>query len=150
MSGIARPALVLGLAGVLPFVWGGATVLSPGLEGWGQAIVGPRLVGQPALIAYGSVILSFMSGVLWGFAARGAEARWTGYAASVLPALWVFFMVGGGPENALSALLAGFVALFALDVQFALWGLVPGWWVRFRALLTALVLPCLAVGLWLG
>jgi hypothetical protein len=150
MSAIPRPALILGLAGVLPFLWGAATVLSPGLADLGRAVVGQRLVGVPGLIAYGIVILCFMSGVLWGFAAKGAEHQWRGYGLSVLPALWVFFMVGGGPGQALSALLVGFLVLLVLDAQFAGWGLVPRWWMRLRLMLTAGVVACLAVGMVAG
>jgi hypothetical protein len=147
---IPRPALILGLAGLLPFLWGVATVLSPGLADLGRGIVGQRLVEVPSLIAYGTVILCFMSGVLWGFAAKGAEHQWRGYGLSVLPALWVFFMVGGGPGQALSALLVGFLVLLVLDMQFAGWGLVPRWWMRLRLMLTAGVVACLAVGMVAG
>lgn len=147
---IPRPALVLGLAGLLPFVWGVATLLIPALNSLTLNTIGPRFTGPYVLISYGSVILSFMSGVLWGFAARGAEARYSGYALSVLPALWVFFMVGGGASQALSALLVGYLALLRVDWQFSVWGLTPPWWMRLRLILTAGVVLALALGLWLG
>jgi hypothetical protein len=141
--------LALGLAGLLPFGWGAVTVLSPDLADLTRRLVSPRLAGQYLLAAYGIVILSFMSGVLWGFATRAEGALATrGYALSVLPALWTFFMVGGGPQAALSALAVGFLGVFTLDVQFARWGLVPQWWLRLRALLTAVVMVCLMVGLY--
>ena len=141
--------LALGLAGLLPFIWGALTVLVPDLADWARAALSPRMAGQYVLAAYGIVILSFMSGVLWGFAAR-AEGRLAarGFALSVLPALWAFFMVGGGPEAALSALMVGFVGVFVLDVQFARWGLVPPWWLRLRLVLTTVVLLCLLAGLY--
>lgn len=160
---IPRSALMLGLAGLLPFFWGAATTLSVGLADMAVGLLGPRLVGPSILITYGVVILSFMSGVLWGFVAQtpphlsdkdiaGVDRTpaWRGYAASVCPALWAFFMVSGPTGEALSALLAGFVALFALDVQFSLWGLAPAWWLRLRVMLTAGVVGCLAIGLWGG
>lgn len=147
---IPRAALALGLAGLLPFGWGVATVLIPALNELTLATLGPRFAGTAVLISYGSVILSFMSGVLWGFAARGAESQYRGYALSVLPALWVFFMVGGGPSQALSALLVGYLALLRIDWQFSAWGLTPGWWMRLRLILTAGVVLALALGLWLG
>jgi hypothetical protein len=145
---IPRPALLLGLAGLLPFLWGAATSLSPELADWGRGLVGQRLVGQPGLVAYGTVILCFMSGVLWGFAARAEPQRAMPYALSVLPALWVFLAVGGGAESALSALLLGFVALLVFDLQFRLWGLAPDWWMRLRLILTAAVVACLGAGLY--
>jgi len=147
---IPRPALLLGLSGLLPFLWGLGTLLSPTLHQLTLDTIGPRFVGPYVLIAYGTVILSFMSGVLWGFAAKGAEHQKRGYALSVLPALWAFFMVGGGAAAALSALVTGFVALLALDMQFSVWGLTPQWWMRLRLILTAGVVGCLVAGLMLG
>ncbi|MGY6547438.1 MAG: DUF3429 domain-containing protein [Roseinatronobacter sp.] len=151
-ASIPRPALLLGLAGLLPFLWGLGTMLLPALEGVTLATIGPRFTGPFVLISYGSVILSFMSGVLWGFAAQGSDTdqRWTGYALSTLPALWVFFMVGGGPGQALSALIVGYIVLLRLDWQFSAWGLTPPWWMRLRLLLTAAVLLALVLGFWLG
>ncbi len=147
---IPRPALALGLAGLLPFLWGVGTLVVPGLAQLTLDLIGPRFIGPYVLIAYGTVILCFMSGVLWGFAARGAEQSWLGYALSVGPALWAFFFVGGGAAQALWALLTGFVVLLVIDQQFSLWGLTPRWWMRLRALLTGAVVICLALGLWLG
>lgn len=144
MKRIPLPALALGLAGLLPFFWGAATVLLPGLAEAAMQLVGPRFIGPYVLIAYGLVILCFLSGALWGFASRGDG--WTGYALSVLPALWAFFTVGGGPERALPALIAGFLALLLLDGKFARAGLAPEWWMSLRIPLTAGVVFSLIVG----
>ena len=146
MTDIPRAPLLLGLAGLVPFVWGAATVLSPTLSGLGQQYLGPRFVGPYVQLFYGSVILSFMSGVLWGFAtkASGAQAA-TGYALSVIPALWAFFMTGGGPTSASLNLIVGFAGLLMLDFAFSRWGLTPSWWMQLRILLTAIVVACLTV-----
>lgn len=144
---IPRPALLLGLAGLLPFLWGLGTLIAPPLHALTLQTLGPRFTGPYVLIAYGTVILSFMSGVLWGFAAKGAEHQWRGYALSVAPALWAFFMVGGGAQAALSALITGFIVLLVIDLQFSLWGLTPRWWMKLRLILTAGVVACLA-GAW--
>ena len=69
----------------------------------------------------------------------------TGYALSVLPALWAFFMVGGGPVSAAINLAAGFLALLALDYMFWKQGLAPQWWMQLRILLTVVVLACLVL-----
>ncbi|MDU8912754.1 DUF3429 domain-containing protein [Aestuariicoccus sp. MJ-SS9] len=147
MRQIPRSALILGLAGVIPFAWGALTLLSDGAASWGQANLGARFIGPYVQLFYGSVILSFMSGVLWGFAtkAQGGRAA-TGYALSVIPALWAFFMTGGGPVSAGMNLIFGFLGLLLLDWAFWRWGLAPEWWMRLRGLLTALVVACLAVG----
>ena len=148
MTAIPRAALTLGLAGLLPFAFGAATVLSPALFDWAVNTVGPRFAGPYVLIAYGTVILCFMAGVLWGFATKAEGRRAAlGYGLSVLPALWAFLFVGGGAAQAISALLVGFLALITLDLQFLLWRLVPPWWLRLRLMLTAGVVICLLAGL---
>ncbi len=145
MTQIPRAALLLGLAGLLPFGWGVMTMWMPQVGQWAALNIGPRFVGPYVSLSYGTVILAFMSGVLWGFATR-AEGRAASacYALSVLPALWAFFMVGNGPVAAATSLAIGFIALLVLDWQFWSLGLAPKWWLQLRSLLTAGVLLCLA------
>ena len=68
MNTIPRSALFLGLAGLLPFLWGAATVISPGIAAWGQTNLSGRFIGPYVQLFYGAIFLSFMSVVLWGFA----------------------------------------------------------------------------------
>ena len=150
MTQVPRSALLLGLAGLIPFVWGALSYQSAELGDWGVAVLGPRFVGPYVQLFYGSVILSFMSGVLWGFATRAKDARaTTGYALSVIPALWAFFMTGGGPVSAATNLIFGFLGLLILDYAFWMWNLAPPWWMRLRVMLTAIVVVCLSVGVFL-
>lgn len=148
MQAIPKSALALGLAGLVPFLWGAATQLSPVLAAWGGSWLGPLFMGTYLSLTYGTVILSFMSGVLWGFATKtsGTEAA-IGYALSVIPALWAFFMVNGDPADAAINLAAGFVGLLMLDWHFWKLGAAPDWWLRLRLGLTAVVLACLTVAI---
>lgn len=139
---IPRAPFILGLAGLLPFLWGAATMLVPGLAEWGVRTIGPRFVGPFVLLNYGTIILAFMSGVLWGFATR-REGNPADYALSVIPALWVFFTVGAGPVSSAVYLIAGFLGLLLLDAHFVRAGLAPSWWMRLRLVLTAGVVICL-------
>lgn len=147
MMRIPAAPLLLGLSGLIPFVWGAVTVAVPNLSQWSGETLGWRLTGYYLLQGYGIVILAFMSGVIWGFATRatGTVAA-TGYAFSVLPALWAFFMGTGAPGPALIALGAGFIALLMLDWMFWSHGLAPEWWMSLRILLTGFVVVCLGVG----
>ena len=148
MTQIPRAALLLGLAGLIPFVWGALTASFPALAIWSVAHIGPRFTGPYVGLFYGAVILAFMSGVLWGFATRATGAVATsGYALSVIPALWAFFMTGGGPTSAGTYLIAGFIGLLGLDWLFWKQGLAPGWWLHLRLPLTVIVVACLAVPL---
>lgn len=146
MEPIPKTALILGVAGLIPFVWGAASALSPAIAAWGGRFMGPLFLGHYVSLTYGTVILSFMSGVLWGFAtkAQGPEAA-VGYILSVTPALWAFFMVNGAAGDAAVNLFAGFLGLLLLDWHFWKMGTAPDWWLRLRAGLTLGVLACLLV-----
>ncbi|MCY4179181.1 MAG: DUF3429 domain-containing protein [Litoreibacter sp.] len=141
---IPRAPLLLGLAGLLPFLWAAAGILIPSLSDATVQVFGARFNAPYVLIAYGTVILCFMSGVLWGFAVTSERAL--PYAVSVIPALWAFFAIGGGEAQATSAVIVGFILVYACDLQFANWGLTPPWWIKLRTLLTVIVLACLLVG----
>ena len=146
MTQIPRSALILGLAGLIPFVWGALTLMVPAANDASIAILGPRFTGPYMQLSYGIVILSFMSGVLWGFATRATGRDATlGYALSVIPALWGWFMVGGGPVSSAIYLAAGFTGLLGLDWHFAQRDLAPRWWMSLRVLLTVIVVACLLI-----
>lgn len=140
-------ALLLGLAGVIPFAWGALTILVPALGDWSLGTLGTRFTGRTLLVVYGTVILSFMAGTVWGFATRrGGDGRGLGaallFALSTAPALWAFAL----GFSAL-ALAVGFLALLILDAHAQRDGLAPPWWMRLRLLLTALVALCLLPGM---
>ena len=106
---IPPAALWLGLAGLIPFLVCALTGFSDGpavVKGWEDLI----------MLRYGIVILSFMSGVLWGFATKATgRAAALGYALSVIPALWAFFTTMGPTPQALRALMVGFAGLLAVS-----------------------------------
>jgi hypothetical protein len=140
---IPRAPLLLGLAGLLPFIWGALTLVSSDLAIWATRAIGPRFAGPFVMLNYGTIILAFMSGVLWGFATRGGAPLH--YALSVVPALWVFFTVGAGATSSAVYLITGFLGLLALDWYFSQQGLTPEWWVRLRILLSVVVVACLSL-----
>src|SRR6056297_1913969 len=74
MTGIPRAPLLLGLAGLLPFLWGALTLYSEGAALLTLDTVGPRFTGPFVMLQYGTIILAFMSGVLWGFATKAEGA----------------------------------------------------------------------------
>lgn len=132
---IPRTPLILGLLGLIPFVFGAAEVVF-GTAGLAEGI------GIQILLHYGTVILAFMSGVLWGLAATGKG--WNlGYALSVVPALWAFFSTLLDVPTRMITLTIGFVAILGLDWAFR--HLAPLWWLRLRLTLTAVVVLCFGI-----
>ena len=148
MTRIPPAALLLGLAGLIPFIWAALLVL--GVFPTAPDAFPPQLKGDGRLIMlrYGGIILPFMAGVLWGFATR-AETQGQATAAfflSVIPALWWFFMAGQGAQSDLINLAIGFVSVLVLDFFYSRWELAPRWWLPYRIQITAAVLICLAIG----
>ena len=143
---IPTAPLWLGLAGVLPFFWGAMSTWNPAIAKPIAEWLGPGFVGRSLQLTYGAVILSFMSGVLWGFACKAPKQNAPlFFGLSVMPALWAAFFLASGAPMQLAALIGGFLVLFGLDVLFFRQGLTPDWWLKLRALLTALVVICLAL-----
>ena len=141
---IPPAALALGLAGLIPFLWSAATHISPALGAWSGGFLPPMFIGAHVGLTYGTVVLAFMSGALWGFAAR-TEAGVIPYTLATVPALWAFIMVSDASTNSSIYLCAGFLGLLALDASFAAQGLAPRWWLRLRLPLTLVAVACLAV-----
>lgn len=130
------PATLVGLLATLPFL--GAAAMEMDLIGGDGRSLG---------VAAGTVVLAFLAGALWGFAARGA-ARWA-YGLAALPALHLFLFVPahpwGLPGPALSHLILGFIAVLVLDVVFQARRLAPRWWLTLRLPMTAATVTCLWV-----
>lgn len=148
MFGIPRAPLILGLAGLLPFIAAAFVSTFPGTASDAQtARLLTAVDGLAALSLYGTIILSFMSGVLWGFATKVEGSKATiGYVLSVLPALWAFFLRGSSVTDTLFYLSIGFLGLLIVDYYFFRKGLTPPWWMRLRIMLTAIVVVCLSIG----
>ncbi len=136
---IPRPALVLGLGGLLPFV---ATAIAV----WHQPEIGNTAssldiseFALQALGAYGAVILSFLGGVRWGkLLDDDARLRhWAPLALSVLPSLigWCSLLLP--PPAMLLLLIAGFAAQYALDISAVRRGELPPWFGRLRLILSS-------------
>ena len=148
MTKIPTSALILGLAGLIPFFWGTATSLGFGLENPKLNWLNEEYKGASINLTYGTVILAFMSGVLWGFATNVSDKRRPiGLILSVLPALWAFFTFNGILSNPFISLIIGFLGVFIIDVRFYYWHMTPDWWLSLRSILTLFVIICLSINL---
>ena len=149
MKKIPNSALILGLAGLIPFFWGAVSSLDFIFEKLSLNRLSEEYKGPSINLIYGTIILSFMSGVLWGFAANAVDRkRPTGFILSVIPALWAFFTFNGSLMNPFMSLIIGFLGVFAIDIRFFYWRLTPEWWLSLRSILTFFVIICLSVNLW--
>ena len=148
MKKIPNSALILGLSGLIPFFWGAVTSLDFIVEHLKLKGLGEEYMGSRINLIYGTIILAFMSGVLWGFAANvGDKRRPVGLILSVLPALWAFFTFNSTLINPFISLIIGFLGVFAIDVRFYYWQLTPEWWLSLRSILTLCVIIFLSVNL---
>jgi hypothetical protein len=130
-------AVVLGLAGLIPFIFTGlGAVRSDPISGQ---------VGAMGLISYGAVTLAFLGGVHWGFVLEGAPApaERSRLSLGVVPALigWGAVLLGlaAYPAAALVLLIAGFVGTAVIEHRAARRELVPRGYMLMRWGLSAVV-----------
>ena len=110
MKKIPNSALILGLSGLIPFFWGVATPYDFVSENLKLTGLSDEYTGSNVNLIYGTIILAFMSGVLWGFAANVVDKkRPVGFILSVLPALWALFTFNGLLMNPFMSLIIGFL-----------------------------------------
>jgi hypothetical protein len=142
---IPRPALALGLAGVLPF----AALALQVATNWPlpARFTGPALL---ALTFYAAAILAFMGGVQWGLAVARPSAGFRAYAVSVLPAFAACIGLWLQPRDGLLVMSAAFALLVFYDLWTVARGEAPSWYGRLRIGLTSAVLACLLAAAQLG
>lgn len=134
----------LGLAGLLPFF--GLAALA-----W----FGPAASQAPALLAllaYGATILSFLGGIVWGFAIAdtrneadlGRNAPL--FILGVLPQLlgWGALLAGGRVGHL--AVAAGLVGMLWIDRRLVAEGRAPGWYGALRLRLSLLAALAMLAG----
>lgn len=137
-------AIVLGLAGLLPFIGCSVGALTLSSDGSTRFLL--------ALVAYGATILAFLGGVHWGFALDGSgepteRTQRLRFGLGVVPALigWAAMLVTfiGLPTTGLLVLTAGFIGTTVIEAQAARRGLVPGGYMWLRWVLSIVVVVCL-------
>jgi hypothetical protein len=137
-------AIVLGAAGLLPFLACSLGALSLSSDGSTRSLL--------ALVAYGATILAFLGGVHWGFALDGSgtpseRVQRARFGLGVVPSLigWAALLITfiGLPTTGLLVLTAGFVATTVVEAQAARRGLMPQRYMWLRWALSIVVVVCL-------
>lgn len=129
-SRVPGTALVLGVAGLLPFAIGALALWMPALvHGSGQGL----------LISYGAIILAFLGGVRWGTTIGPYDGRRQAFdfTASVLGSLVGLAALFLPVIPALTLLIAGFLVHALWDVRSVEAGRLPSWYGKLRMMLTA-------------
>jgi len=149
IRGVPRTAWQLGLLGLIPMIWGVAEIYLPFFRSFTEDWLNSWFYAPYATLRYAGIILAFMSGVLWGFAARASGTTATmGYKLAVVPALYSFLFVFGGTQDVAIKTAIGFVLVLAIDYLFWRQKMAPDWWMRLRVVLTLVMVACLlAIGM---
>jgi hypothetical protein len=135
-----RPALLFGLAGLLPFV--GLTL---------RAVWGPADAHTTALVAllqYGALIATFVGALHWGYAVAGVASTASAalrYGWSVVPSLVAWLALQQSLQTGLRLVAALLVACYLADRQLLRSASLPPWIADLRLLLTSVAAVSLAV-----
>mgnify|MGYP002633853819 FL=1 len=143
LKAIPRSALILGWAGLIPFVFGGISI-------WIDIPINIKLGISQMTLTYGMIILSFLGGVRWGAAMVQSYKMDAALVLSVAPSLLAFatfFMPG---QDASLALSIAFIGQGFTDHAAGRDGRLPGWYPNFRVMLTIVVTgSLLSLAAWL-
>jgi len=137
-----RSALILGVAGLIPFV--GLTafpIIAPDAAGLGARAF------HMALVTYAALIASFLGGVRWGNALSKPERQTSEFVIAVLPSLVAWLSLATPRPYDLMMLIGVFLALGISDVGLTLSGGAPRWYGQLRVGLTAIVVSSLIAAL---
>lgn len=146
LTEVPRPALVLGLAGLIPFaacaiaVWTSSPIV--------------QVEGVGLLLTYAAVILTFLGGVHWGRALAGKHAgehaeersgdlNWMRLGWSVTPSLIAWIALRMSPGFTIIVFIAAFAVAFLVDRHAVRAGFFPDWYLPLRKVLTLGVMACL-------
>jgi hypothetical protein len=132
LKAIPRTALVLGGAGLIPFLFGGISI-------WLDIPVNIKLGISQMTLTYGMIILSFLGGIRWGAAMVQSAKMDTALILSVVPSLLAFasfFMPG---QDASLVLAIAFIGQGFADHAAGRDGRLPNWYPNLRVILTIVV-----------
>jgi hypothetical protein len=124
-------ALILGIAGLIPFLGFALLAYSGSDGGLGTIGLSPRLV----LSTYGAVIASFLGGIRWG-AAAARNSGGADYAIAILPSLIAWAALAAPMPWDLRILGILVLAWGLVDQDLPRRGLVPVWLGRLRLALS--------------
>ncbi|KAL8774616.1 MAG: hypothetical protein Q9194_003999 [Teloschistes cf. exilis] len=161
LNEVPREALVVGAAGLVPYV---ATSLSTvflawdmnhaDIDGHGYLISGPTAelllhVIEPLQVGYGAVIISFLGAIHWGleWGKYHGQKGYARYAPGIVaPAVaWPTLLLP--VEYALIAQFSAFSFLYFSDARFVVRGWAPAWYSTYRFVLTFIVGASIVVSL---
>jgi hypothetical protein len=147
MTDVPRAAILWGILGLAPFLYGVALIWTQPetLPTFGLVEEGPR-GGAQVLERFGAAILAFMGGCLWGFSSSGRMPTAVTLGGAAIPAFIAFVAIQPNPALSCIWLAFGFVVLQGLDVLYSRAGLAPDYWLSLRLPLTAVVMACLLIG----
>ncbi len=126
-------AILLGIAGLIPFLGFAALAVSGSDGGLGTLGLAPRTI----LSAYGAVIASFLGGIRWG-AAAARNAGNGDYLVAIVPSLVAWAALAAPAPWDLRVLGVLVLAWGLVDQDLPRRGLVPRWLGHLRLVLSGI------------
>lgn len=140
LTAVPLSAIVLGVAGLIPFLGFAALALSGSDGGLGTIGLSPRTI----LSAYGAVIASFLGGIRWGAAAARNSGNGD-YFIAIVPSLVAWAAMAAPAPWDLRILGVLVLAWGLVDQDLTRRGLAPVWLGRLRLVLSGVAGAALLV-----
>ena len=135
---IPLTALLLGIAGLIPFVGTALSILiAPDFLGLGAGLL------HMILVTYAALIASFLGGVRWGNAMAAIEHQRREFIIAVMPSLVAWLALATPRPYDVMMLIGVFLALGVSDLGLVIKGGAPRWYGTLRVGLTVVAVASL-------
>jgi len=143
MTRIPKPAKILGLLGLLPFLIALFSAISLDLQLSLETNLKINVSKLQAI--YSTIILCFMSGTYWGISSNAKNQDTLPYTLSILPTLYILSIHLYFDEYFLPLIGFGFILLIPIDIYFSKSKMAPKWWLLLRIPLSVTVFGILII-----
>ena len=142
-SKIPKPAKILGLLGLLPFLIALFSTINANL--YFLLVSYFKININELQIIYSTIILCFMSGTYWGISSNVKNQDTLPYTLSILPTLYILGIHLYFDEYFLPLIGFGFILLIPIDIYFSKSKMAPNWWLLLRIPLSVTVFGILII-----
>ena len=142
-SKIPKPAKILGLLGLLPFLIALFSTINANL--YFLLVSYFKININELQIIYSTIILCFMSGTYWGISSNAKNQDALPYTLSILPTLYILSIHLYFDEYFLPLIGFGFILLIPIDIYFSKSKMAPNWWLLLRIPLSVTVFGILII-----
>lgn len=143
ISDIPKPAKILGLLGLLPFLLALFSTMNVTFYFLLKKYL--KINIDELQTVYATIILCFMAGTYWGLTSNAKNQKILPFTLSILPTLYILILHLYFDKYLIPLIGLGFILLIPIDIYFSKSKIAPLWWLSLRIPLSITVFGILII-----